>query len=529
MDSIVNAIVSNYLAEYLEINPEKTKTSILSGTVELSGVKFKKNLFTIMNLPYLELEDGFVGKIKINLSLPRFYLYPIKVLVDQIYIKIRLKNLNKISEDEIIKTFEKYKQKKLKEFEELMNIKFSYLFEDLQKTKNKKKGGYKIAENIINNLSVKIGKIVIIFDDCESYPKYPCTIGATLNELSIESTDKNFSASKIEDKSSPFKHKKLSIINLNLFLDKIDIKDIIRDEKTGDISAKHKINEDKIKKLTDKERGYLKESLDFYLYCESEIDDYSKDKNSHKYLLKDLNFEVKLTLNEEFEKNKEPMIDAVLETSTIFTQITNKQMKALKNNLNYMDLKDFYKQQTIDKYYKNKEKLDDETIKEYLEDYTSYYKTKYIDIYKNEKENKKYLKKMEEIEKNLKLDNIKVLREMANDLINNIIEVGKIDKEIKDKKGVTKIFSSKNSSEIAKLREERKLKMEEQQKLQLKASTLSQFKNYISGIFQNNDDEQKDKEDRIQFIFQFIMKELVLIIKEDLHIIIIINIIIFSL
>ena len=187
MESIVNAIVSNYLAEYLEINPEKTKTRILSGTVELSGVKFKKNLFAKMNLPYLELEDGYIGKIHISLSLPRFYLYPIKVLVEQIYIKIRLKNLNKISEEEIIKTFDKYKQNKLKEFEELMNIKFSNLFQDIQKSKDKKKGSYKIAENIINNLSVKIGRIVIIFDDCESNPKYPCTIGATLNELSIES------------------------------------------------------------------------------------------------------------------------------------------------------------------------------------------------------------------------------------------------------------------------------------------------------------------------------------------------------
>ena len=105
MDTIINIIVSNFLADYLEINPEKTKTSILSGTIELSGVKFKKNLFATLNLPYLELEDGFIGKIQVQVSLPRFYLYPIIVMIDQIYVKVITKNVNKITEEEIIETY----------------------------------------------------------------------------------------------------------------------------------------------------------------------------------------------------------------------------------------------------------------------------------------------------------------------------------------------------------------------------------------------------------------------------------------
>ena len=112
MEAIVNSIISSYLANYLEINPQKTKLSVLTGTVDLFGIKFKKNLFTTLNLPYLELVDGFVGKIHVNLSLPRFYLYPINVEVDKIYVKVKPKNMNKITEEEILKTFEIYKKKK---------------------------------------------------------------------------------------------------------------------------------------------------------------------------------------------------------------------------------------------------------------------------------------------------------------------------------------------------------------------------------------------------------------------------------
>ena len=511
MDTIINTIVSNYLADYLEINPEKTKTSILSGTVELSGVKFKKSLFTTLNIPYLELEEGYIGKIHVTLSLPRFYLYPIVVYVDQIYIKVRPKNVNKITEKDIIDTFEIYKQKKLKEFEELMNIKFSVLFQD-DKKKNTNTS-YTIVESIINNLHINIGKIVFIFDDCVSSPKYPCTFGLTLEKLSIDSTSKDFTEIKEEDKNSPLKYKKLTIKNLNFFCDKIQ-KENITEEANGDITAKHIIKDGVINKLTDNEKNYLKDSLDFYLYCESEIDSYSKDEKYHNYLIRELNFEIKLIINEKME-SKEPLINAVLETSTIYTQITNRQMKAITNHLNYISLKDFYQQTTIDNYYNSKEKIDDKTIKLYLENYSDYYKTKYIEIYKNDVENKKYLEAMQKIEKNIKLDNIKVLREMANDIINNIIEISKLDKEIKENDSSWSFFRSKNTNEIKKLKEDKQKKKEEQKQIQLKNSTLNKFKEFVSGMFDNKSDEEKKKEDKTQFIFKFIMKEFILIIKEE--------------
>ena len=83
METIVNSLISSYLAEYLVINPEKTKLSILEGTVELQGVKFKKTLFATLNLPYLELVDGYIGKIFIQLSLSTYFLFIIYYLINK--------------------------------------------------------------------------------------------------------------------------------------------------------------------------------------------------------------------------------------------------------------------------------------------------------------------------------------------------------------------------------------------------------------------------------------------------------------
>ena len=67
---------------------------------------------------------------------------------------------------------------------------------------------------------------------------------------------------------------------------------------------------------------------------------------------------------------------------------------------------------------------------------------------------------------------------MGNDIINNIIEIGKIDKEIKDKNhGWLNYFKSKKNMDIEKLKKEREKKIEEQKKIQDKNSTMNQFKN----------------------------------------------------
>ena len=516
----MNSLISSYLAEYLVINPEKTKLSILEGTVELQGVKFKKTLFATLNLPYLELVDGYIGKIFIQLSLPRFYLYPINVLVDKIYVKVKPKNTNKMKEEEILATFDIYKKKRLLQLEKLMNIKLASIFEnknDNNKTETKKEK-LTMLENIINNLHVKIQNIVTIYEDCISNENYPITLGVTLNRIFIDSTSKNFNYNQLseEEKLSPLKYKKLTIENLNIFLDSINPEDIIK--KNGEIiKTKLKIREETRKKLDEKEKIYLFDSIDFYLYCESEIQYYSKDSNYHNYLLRDLNPEIRLVINENFHKenNTEPEMKGTIDIKTISVEVSNMQVKALTDTINYISLQNFYQKTIIDNHFIKVEKIDNNLIRNYLDEYSQYYKTKYIKIYKNDKENKKFLANMEVIEKNLRLESIQTIREMGNDIINSMIEIGKIDKEIKDADGgFWSFFRSKNNEEIEKLKLEREKKIKEQEELKLKNDTLNQFKDYFVEKMKN-DENDKTKEDKIEFVFIFLMEKLNLVIKEQ--------------
>ena len=116
--SIINWIVDKYLSNILEINQDETKSSLWSGEFEMSNLKIKPEIFTNMNLPYFELVHGYVGKMKISLSLPRFYLYPIKVEIDNIFIHTKQKKVNDLSKKEEIKLMENNKKDKLKNDEE---------------------------------------------------------------------------------------------------------------------------------------------------------------------------------------------------------------------------------------------------------------------------------------------------------------------------------------------------------------------------------------------------------------------------
>ena len=143
--SIVNFIVERYLANILEINTSQTTASIWSGTVEMQNLKIKPEIFQTMNLPYLELVNGYVGKLKLELQMPRFYLYPIKGYVDKVFFHARRKNIDKLNKDKEIEAMELYKQSQLTNVEQLNN--------QVSQLQNEGPG---MVQQIMNNIQIII-------------------------------------------------------------------------------------------------------------------------------------------------------------------------------------------------------------------------------------------------------------------------------------------------------------------------------------------------------------------------------------
>ena len=90
--SIINLVIDNFLYNFIEIDKSQTYASLLSGVLELRNVKIKKESFSYVNLPYFKLDIGYIGKIKIEMSMPFFYSNPINIYINDVFIYAKQKD-----------------------------------------------------------------------------------------------------------------------------------------------------------------------------------------------------------------------------------------------------------------------------------------------------------------------------------------------------------------------------------------------------------------------------------------------------
>ena len=490
--SIVNYIIENYLSNIFEINPEQTKASLWAGTVELNNIKFKKDIFTSLNLSYIELEEGYIGYLKITLQLPRFYLYPIKLNIDKVFIFAKQKSVNKINKRDEIKIMEEYKKNKLKTIEELL-IKIKEL--------NNESPG--IQKQIIDNLQINIKNLVFIFEDSVSYLKHPFKFGIICEQIFFNSTDENFNVKENENLiENDIKYKLSKIEKFSIFLDYYD--------HINELNIENKIIKSEEEKISIEIKNFLKEKYKLYAYCLSEINVYNTKKDSHYYILYNLNMISKLIINKNYKENNQSYFSLEIDFNEINNCIKIKQIKAIAKELNYINLKNLYQQGLEKEIYK--QNLTEKEIAEYIDLYINYYKTKYIDIYKNDEENKKFLNNLNKIETKLSFNQIQNMRELSYIKIKYIISIGEVDKKIEDANNAWYFISSRED-DIKKLKEEREKILEIEKEKSNKESLINQLLNIEKKNNENNNNNNEENDYKLLNL-KFKMKKLILNIEE---------------
>ena len=490
--TIVNYFIDNYLSNFLEINPEETQANLWAGTVELKNIKFKESIFQTLNLPYLELVQGYIGRIKAKLTLPLFYNYPIQLEIDNVFLHARQKSVNNLSKNDQINIFENNKKAQLKNDEEL--------YIQMNKLKNESPG---YVQQIINNIQIICDNIFLIFDDEVSYSS-PFNIGISLNQLTYFATKDDYNDDNINTniEESDIKYKRIRIKGFSIFLD------YFNDDK--DLNYENKIIQSEIEKIDEKVKNYLKDKLNFYAYCMSELNVYSKDEKSHYYILYNLILDIKLSMNEKFKENLLPNYYIDIEFPKISFAIQMKQINALMAEKNYLDAKDYYLKGIEKEFYIKK--LTEEEIANYIDVYLNYYKTKYITIFKNETENKKYEENLNKLEEKVSYETLKNIRELCKIKIKYLNSVSSIDEKIENAKNSWYFFSSRDD-DIKKLKEEREKILKEEEE---KASKESLY-NQIINIQKTNSDLQKIEKDFLIFHFKFSLIQTILIVYEEIN------------
>ena len=195
-----------------------------------------------------------------------------------------------------------------------------------------------MISEIINNLEININDICIRFDDEISYNLIPFSFGVLLKNLKIRTVDKNFKEPEKGEKI-PFgeiNNKILKMTNLSVFLDTFEnegklipyYEQIIKTDNT-------EIKEEKLK-------NFLGPMMEYYSYCLTETYENINNPKSHQYLVYDLGFLLKLSMNENL-KNGNPQYAVDCELNKISMSISLVQIKSAMKLLAYQDLNSKYK------------------------------------------------------------------------------------------------------------------------------------------------------------------------------------------
>ena len=87
-------LTENFFSLFFEIDSNIKSNFIESGTLELSNLLLRSDLFYILNIPYIKLINSYIGKLNINIS-ENSQNKKISVSIDNIFIHIKKKILMK--------------------------------------------------------------------------------------------------------------------------------------------------------------------------------------------------------------------------------------------------------------------------------------------------------------------------------------------------------------------------------------------------------------------------------------------------
>ena len=424
-------LTENFFSLFFEIDSNIKSNFIESGTLELSNLLLRSDLFYILNIPYIKLINSYIGKLNINIS-ENSQNKKISASIDNIFIHIKKKNFDEIIKEEEINYMQKRKVIFLEKQEKL----------SVNNTFGKKSDLYMI-QYILDNINLTLNNIVIKFDDTVSFPKIPCCMGIILEQINISSKNdlkinKEYEESSNSEIYETIQYKLIKIKKFSIYFDCYG--------KLKYLDYDKLIYKKAVKSIDDQMRQMPKELHEFIVYSLSELYYNSNNFNSHQFILFQINLDVKIDTNGTNEDSG-PKFNFELNIPQIILNISITQIHLILKFIEHIRIIKSYQIGILkDDFYQNEMAESDK--KTYIKYYMEYYKNKYI----KKEENIKCPEIINKLDKYTSYENIYILRLIAQKQVyieNNIEE---IEQKIKKEEGR---WFGKNQDLINKLKKDK--------------------------------------------------------------------------
>ncbi|KAK7944308.1 hypothetical protein WMY93_000036 [Mugilogobius chulae] len=236
-ESLVSDLLNRFIGDYVEnLDKSQLKIGIWGGNVVLENLKVKENALSEFDVPF-RIKAGQIGKLTLKIPWKNLYSEAVVATLEGLYLLVVPGATIKYDAAKEEKYQQELKQKELQRIEDALQMAArrasqtgdmvfnleTVVYKDPQhvskghkklkkhkkclkklrrhdhnadKSQDQKKDTFteKLATQVIKNLQVKISNIHLRYEDDVSDPERPLSMGVTLSELSLQTTDENWKA-----------------------------------------------------------------------------------------------------------------------------------------------------------------------------------------------------------------------------------------------------------------------------------------------------------------------------------------------
>ncbi|XP_070809810.1 intermembrane lipid transfer protein VPS13C isoform X2 [Pituophis catenifer annectens] len=326
LESVVADLLNRFLGCYVEnLNKSQLKLGIWGGNVALDNLLIKENALSELDVPF-RVKAGQIDKLTLKIPWKNLYGEAVVASLEGLYLLVVPGASIKYDAEKEEKYLQDNKQKELSRIEEALQKSaekgrkskktkkhfkkpFKAREHSKDKPKEQKKDTFleKLATQVIKNVQVKITGIHIKYEDDITDPKRPISLGMTLAELSLQTTNDNWTPC-ILNEAAKIIYKLLSLDSLSVYWN------------------------------VDSEMYYRSSREQILERLKRGVPSMNQELPDYQYIFKPVSASAKLYLNPHAEEELEtPKVDWAMEVQSIAVELTKPQYLSMIDLLESID------------------------------------------------------------------------------------------------------------------------------------------------------------------------------------------------
>ncbi|KAG7223425.1 hypothetical protein INR49_015528, partial [Caranx melampygus] len=200
-ESLVVDVLNRFLGDYVvNLDSSQLQLGIWGGDAVLTNLEIKENALSQLDIPF-KVRAGHIGRLELKIPWKNLYTQSVEATLDGVYLLIVPTASIKYDAEKEEKQLQEARQRELQRIEE---TKLKAAEQENPTLEKQDTFVEKLVTQVIKNLQVKISNIHVRYEDDVTNPNCPLSFGVSLKNLSLQTADKNWNPSLLDENSRLF-------------------------------------------------------------------------------------------------------------------------------------------------------------------------------------------------------------------------------------------------------------------------------------------------------------------------------------